>query len=106
VPAFLIIQAHITDAEKFRAYTAVVPALVSRFGGRYRVLGGLTTVLEGQWSPWADVPSTSVKTVISEWPNRAAAEAFWASPEYGSAKLLREGAGKFTVVLVDGLADK
>jgi uncharacterized protein (DUF1330 family) len=93
---FMIVQARITDPVRFKAYTAVVPALVARFGGRYRVLGGATTVLEGQWP--------EVKTVISEWPDRAAAEAFWASPEYRAAAALREGAGEFTIVLVDGLA--
>jgi uncharacterized protein (DUF1330 family) len=92
---FMIIQARITDAHKFSAYAAVVPALVARFGGRYRVLGGATTVLEGQWP--------EVKTVVSEWPDRAAAEAFWQSPEYRAACTLREGAGEFTVVLSDGL---
>lgn len=91
----MIIQARITRPERFRAYTAVVPALVARFGGRYRVLGGNTSVLEGQWP--------EVKTVVSEWPDRASALAFWHSPEYAQAKLLRAGAGEFTVVLVDGL---
>ena len=93
--SFLIIQARISQPERFRAYTAVVPALVARFGGRYRVLGGATTVLEGHWP--------EVKTVVSEWPDRASDLAFWQSAEYAQAKLLREGAGEFTVVLVDGL---
>jgi len=94
---FMIVQARITQPEKFRAYTAVVPALVASHGGRYRVLGGATSVLEGQWP--------EVKTVISEWPDRASAQAFWDSPEYAAAKRLRDGAGEFTVVLVDGLPE-
>ena len=92
---FMIIQALVTDAAQFAKYTAVVPALVHQFGGHYRVLGGATTVLEGHWP--------EVKTVVSEWPTRAAAEAFWASPQYRQAALLRAGAGDFTVVLIDGL---
>ncbi len=92
---FMIVQARITDAEKFCAYTAVVPALVARFGGRYRVLGGATTVLEGHWP--------EVKTVVSEWPSHAAAQAFWDSEDYRRAALLRAGAGDFTIVLVDGI---
>ena len=91
----MIVQAKVTDAAKFREYTAVVPALVTRFGGRYRVLGGHTTRLEGDWP--------EVKTVISEWPNRAAAQAFWNSADYRAAAQLREGAGEFTIVLVDGI---
>jgi uncharacterized protein (DUF1330 family) len=92
---FMIVQARVTRPEPFRAYTAVVPALVARHGGRYRVLGGATTVLEGQWP--------EVKTVVSEWPDRASALAFWHSDDYVRAKALREGAGEFNIVLVDGL---
>lgn len=94
----MIVQARITDPARFAAYTRVVPALVSRFGGRYRVLGGATTVLEGAWP--------EVKTVISEWPDRNAAMAFWDSPEYRAACDLREGTGEFTIVLVDGVAEE
>jgi uncharacterized protein (DUF1330 family) len=96
--AYMIVQARITQPEKFRAYTAVVPALVTRFGGRYLVLGGATQKLEGDGWP-------EVKTVISEWPSRAAAQAFWQSEEYREACKLRDGAGDFTVVLVDGLGE-
>ncbi len=92
---FMIVQAHITDRNKFVAYTAVVPALVAQFGGRYLVLGGHTTALEGRWP--------DCKTVVSEWPDRASAQRFWDSPEYRAAARLREGAGDFTIVLVDGV---
>lgn len=93
---FMIIQAKVTAPEKFRAYTAVLPAIVAAHGGRCRILGGATTVLEGSWP--------EVKTVVSEWPDRAAAMAFWNSPDYREAAQLRSGAGDFTVVLVDGVA--
>ena len=94
----MIIQARVTDADRFKQYTAVVPALVARFGGRYRVLGGTPLALEGQWSTWPDV-----KTVISEWPDRATALAFWHSDAYRQAAQLRAGAGEFNVVLIDAL---
>jgi uncharacterized protein (DUF1330 family) len=92
---YMIVQAKITNPEKFRAYTAVTPGLVARFGGKYRVLGGHTTTLEGHWP--------EVKTVISEWPDRASAQAFWQSADYRAACELRAGAGEFTIVLVDGV---
>ena len=40
MPAFLIIEATITDLPRFRAYAEAVPALIARFGGRYRALRG------------------------------------------------------------------
>jgi len=93
----MIVQARITQPEKFRAYTAVVPALVAQHGGRYLVLGGASRVLEGHWP--------EVKTVVSEWPSRAAAMAFWDSDAYRAAAVLREGAGEFNIVLVDGIGE-
>ncbi len=93
--SFMIIQARITRPEQFRHYAALVPGLVAQYGGRYRVLSGATTVLEGAWP--------EVKTVISEWPDRASALAFWNSEDYARARALREDTGEFTVVLVDGV---
>lgn len=65
---YMIVQARITDPERFKNYTAVVPALVARFGGQYVILAGQTEVLEGDWP--------QVKTVVSQWPDRSAAKAF------------------------------
>ena len=93
--AYLVVQASLTDPVKFRDYTAQVPALIKRFGGRYIVLGGEQEAIESTLPPF--------RTVISEWPDRAAALAFWHSPEYTAAKKLREGTGSFTVSLVDGM---
>lgn len=93
--AYLIIQAKITDWPKFKAYTDVVPSLVSQFGGEYIVMDGKPITLEGHLS------DTSL--VVSKWPSHEAAQNFWNSKEYQQAKLLREGTGEFTVSLVNGL---
>ncbi len=90
----MIIYARLTDREAFGAYAKAVPPLVARFGGTYRVLGGNPEVLEGDW-PFQTA-------AVSEWPDRAAALAFWRSPEYLAAKELRAGTGDFQVVLLDG----
>jgi uncharacterized protein (DUF1330 family) len=95
---YMIVIGEITDRERFLAgYAAVVPELVSRFGGRYLLKGAGGTFLEGGW---CDRPSA----LISEWPSRAAAQRFWQSPEYAEAKQLREGAGRFQVLLIDAPA--
>jgi uncharacterized protein (DUF1330 family) len=52
-------------------------------------------VLEGQ----AEMRSV----VIARFPSKAAARAFWHSPEYTAAKSLRAGKGTFYVTLLDGL---
>ncbi len=93
--AFIFVQAQITDPVKFAGYAQVVPTLVEKFGGTYRILGGDVDCLEGEWD--------SAAVVMSEWPSKAAAEAFWQSPEYQEARVLREGTGSFQVLLI---ADK
>lgn len=93
--AYLIIEARITDPHGFAAYARATPALVARFGGRYVVMGGAQQSLEGEHAP--------TRTVISYWPDRATALAFWHSPEYAAIKPLRDGTGTFRVLLADGM---
>ncbi len=97
MPCLMLIEAQIDDPAAFRRYAMAVPPLVARFGGRYRVLGATPQVLEGDWP-------AAQKAVVSEWPSREAALAFWHSPEYAEAKALRDGTGRFRVVLLDTVA--
>lgn len=92
---YMIVTADLTDRARFLAdYARVVPALVTRFGGRYLLQGSGGEFLEGGFCQ-------SPSALVSEWPSRAAALAFWNSPEYAEAKKLREGTGKFQVLLLE-----
>lgn len=92
--AYMIIEARITDRERFMAYARATPDVVSRYGGEYVVMGGSQEALEGD--------DDGSRLVVSRWPDRAAALAFWHSAEYAAIKPLREGTGQFRVRLVDG----
>lgn len=94
--AYLVVEAVITDAEKFGAYIKAVPPIVAQFGGEYLVVGGEAEPLEGDWG--------ETKIVLHRWPDMPTARLFWHSDEYQQAKRLREGTGQFRVMLVDGLA--
>lgn len=92
---YMIVIAELSDRARFlRDYASVVPVLVERFGGRYIVRGSGGQFLEGGW---CDSPSA----LVSEWPSREAALAFWNSPEYAEVKRLREGTGRFQVLLIE-----
>ena len=94
----MIVIADLSDRERFLAgYAREVPPLVARFGGRYLVKGAGGTFLE---EPWCDHPSA----LVSEWPDRAAALAFWNSPEYAAARRLRDGTGRFQMLVIDSPA--
>ena len=92
--AYLVVEAVITDREKFMAYAQRVPELVARFGGEYIVLGGTQEALEGDWG--------DVRLVVHRWPDMASARRFWNSPDYAEVRELREGAGEFRVMLLEG----
>jgi uncharacterized protein (DUF1330 family) len=97
--AYMVIRARIDNPDAFSRYAKVVPALVKKYGGQYRVMGGPITVLEGEWPEGWTV-------VISEWPDKAAAEKFWQSEDYRQAISLRENTGEFEVILLNGLTEK
>jgi uncharacterized protein (DUF1330 family) len=93
--AYMIITARISDRDAFVAgYGAAAAKLVEKFGGRYVLRGPGAQLLEGDWGDGASM-------VISEWPDKAAALAFWNSPEYAEVKKLRDGAAEVQVLLIE-----
>ena len=92
--AYLVVEAVITDRKKFAAYAQRVPGAVARAGGEYLVLGGEAEALEGDWG--------EERLVVHRWPDMATARRFWHSDEYREIKRLREGTGRFRVMLLEG----
>lgn len=96
MPAYMIVTAKVHDRERFiTGYGAAAAALIPRFGGQYLLRGPGAECLEGNFGEGASM-------VISRWPDRAAAKAFWNSPEYAEAKRLRDGLADVQVLLIDG----
>ena len=93
--AYMIVTAKVHDRAAFiDGYGKVAAALVSQFGGRYVLRGPGAMLLEGDFGEGASM-------VISEWPTRDAALAFWNSPEYAEAKALRDGLADVQVLLIE-----
>ncbi|MGI9262026.1 MAG: DUF1330 domain-containing protein [Woeseiaceae bacterium] len=95
--ALMIIQADITDPQQFMEYAKRAPALIEKFGGRYRCMRGEVEQLEGK--------ADNRKIVVSEWPSMEAAQSFWNSDEYAELKQVREGAAEIDVNLVEITSD-
>lgn len=93
--AYLVAQLKVTDPKMFQRYRDAVTPLVDRFGGRYRVRGGETQVLEGQWP--------AQRLVVIEFQSSEAARLFYDSPEYQQILPLRTGASDGTVAIVEGV---
>jgi uncharacterized protein (DUF1330 family) len=95
MPAYMIVTAKIADREAFiSGYGAAAGALVEKFGGKYVLRGPGAHLLEGDFGDGASM-------VISEWPSKDAALAFWNSPEYEAAKKLRAGSAEVQVLLIE-----
>lgn len=95
MPAYMIVTARIADRDAFIAgYGRAAAALVERFGGRYVLRAPGAELLEGDFGDGASM-------VISEWPDKAAALAFWNSPDYAEAKRLRDGVADVQVLLIE-----
>lgn len=95
MPAYMVVTAKIADREAFiGGYGKAAAALVAQFGGRYVLRAPGAMGLEGQFGEGASL-------VISEWPDKAAALAFWNSPEYAEVKRLRDGIAEVQVVLIE-----
>ena len=93
--AYMIVTAKITDRDAFiKGYGTEAGKLVAQFGGKYVLRGPGAQLLEGGFGDAASM-------VISEWPDKAAALAFWNSPEYAEAKKLRENIADCQVLLIE-----
>jgi len=90
-PTYMIARIDVTDLPRYRAeYGALVAAQFASFGAELLVATPDADVLEGEWpGNW---------TVVVRFPDRAAAEAWYRSPEYAPLKARRineltQGAG-------------
>ncbi len=93
--AYIIAHLEVTDPEAFEAYRAAVPGVIAAHGGRYLVRGGAVKTLEGEWT----VP----RLIVLEFPDKAAAEGFYHSPDYQKILPLRRVNAEGTVVIAEGI---
>ena len=96
MPAYVIADVKVTDPEQYKQYMALSPAAIEAAGGRFLVRGGQHEVFEGNWQP--------NRMVMVEFPDMAAARAFYDSARYREARAKRAGAtGFFNMVVVQGV---
>lgn len=98
MPAYIISDITVRDAEAFQTYRTRAAASIAQYGGRYLVRGGPIEQLEGDWSPRA--------IVIVEFPDLERARAWYRSPEYALALEVRDRALSRNLILVDGVSQE
>jgi uncharacterized protein (DUF1330 family) len=92
---YVVVDITPTDADRAARYRELSGPSVERHGGRFLARGGALTVLEGNWEP--------ARIVIIEFPSSDAAQVWFDSDDYRQARAVREGAGTWRMVVVDGL---
>jgi uncharacterized protein (DUF1330 family) len=93
MPAYVIVSVDITDPEGYQSYLPGAGAAVQAHGGQLLSADPETAVLEG--------PARHM-TVVLEFPDKAAAEAWYSSPEYQGVVHLRHQSADGTAVIADG----
>ena len=94
--AFVIAQMQVHDPEKMLEYAKLAPPYVKKYGGTYLTRGGDLTCLENT--------ECGSRIVISIWPDKAAAESFFADPDYLKVAEIRKAASTMEMLIVqDGI---
>ncbi len=94
--AYVLAEIEIANPEGYREYTAVVPATIAQYGGRFLTRGGAVEALEGEWP--------ARRRVLIEFPSMEAARRWWDSPEYAGPKAMRRANSRGRLLLLDGVA--
>jgi uncharacterized protein (DUF1330 family) len=96
MPAYVIAyqRAPDLDAEALREYRAANTPLVERHGGRFVVRGGRVDPLEG---------AAPGRVIVMEFPDAAAARAWYDDPDYQAIIGLRQSAAETDILIVEGV---
>ena len=95
MPAYVLANVTITEPVRYEEYRRLVTPTLAAYGGRFIVRGGNIDILEGAWRPG--------RLVIIEFPSAERARAWWNSPEYTEAKLIRQATSEGTLLIVEGV---
>jgi uncharacterized protein (DUF1330 family) len=93
--AYVVGEIEVTDPATYEEYRKQVPAVVTKYGGRFIVRGGPVHHLEGQWQP--------KRVVVVEFDSVERAKAFSDAPEYAQAKAIRHRTSNSSVIVVEGV---
>lgn len=94
--AYVIAEIDVTDPEGYKLYASRAPGVTLPCGGKYLARGGRTECLEGE------APKSRI--VVIEFPDVAAARAFYYGKAYQELVPLRQAASTGRMFVVEGAA--
>ncbi len=95
MPYYFLVRITIHDPERYGKYLEKAGEVFDRYGGTYLAVDDEPLAVEGEW------PCT--RTVLISFPDRAAFEAWYHSPDYQAILEHRLAAARCDAVLLKGL---
>jgi uncharacterized protein (DUF1330 family) len=83
----------VTDPEGYQEYVKANAAAFQKYGAKFLVRGGRSEVPEG---------TARSRNIVLEFKDYDTALACYHSPEYASARKLREGRAQATLIIIEG----
>jgi uncharacterized protein (DUF1330 family) len=96
MPAYVISEVEIIEAEGGGRYRELAAASILRHGGRYLVRGALPDVPEGRWP-------TEQRVVVVEFPSMQQLREWYRSADYAEALAVARTALRRRLIFVDGV---
>ena len=95
MPAYVIVDTSIHDAERYEHYKELARPIAESYGGEYLVRGAEIDLIDQElWSP--------TRIVVLRFEDRQAARAFLDSDEYAPVKAMRHEYADSTLFIVEG----
>ena len=93
--AYWIVRVSVRDEQRYPEYLAAAGPAFEKFGAKFVVRGGAFESMEG---------SPRERNVVVEFKDRATATACYRSPEYQSARAVRQKYADADFIIIDGVA--
>jgi uncharacterized protein (DUF1330 family) len=90
---YWIAHVDVADVEAYKAYVAANAAAFAKYGGRFLVRAGRHAVVEG---------ASRTRQIVIEFKDYETALACYQSPEYQTAKRLREPVSTCDLIIAEG----
>lgn len=93
--AYWIVRVSVRDQQRYPEYLAAAGPAFEQFGAKFVVRGGTFETMEG---------NARERNVVVEFEDRATALACYHSPEYQSARAIRQKLADADFIIIDGAA--
>lgn len=91
---YAIFNIEVTNPEDYKQYLKNVTAIAEKFGGKYIVRGGESTVIEGNWA--------YPRTVVIQFPSYEKALEWYRSDEYKPIRQIRLDNAVTNAIIIQG----